>query len=73
MATQPAQPAAPGGVISADEAYSLDNLKQDFSLGTAAIRTARKKGLPVKKIGRKSYVMGKDLLQYLDEHATTVA
>ena len=71
MASKPATPA--GGIIKADEAYPLDYVKQDLNLGAAALRTARRNGLKVKKIGRKSYVMGKDLLQYLDEHATTVA
>jgi len=63
----------PGGVISADHAYSLEQVKSRLGLGTAAIRTARRKGLIVRKIGRRSFVMGRDLLQYLDEHAKIVS
>ena len=70
MASEPATP--PGGVIKADEAYPLEYVKQGFSLGATALRTARRKGLKVKKIGRKSYVMGKDLLHYLDTVAVIV-
>jgi len=63
---------APGGVISGDQAYSLSQVKARIGLGTAALRTARRKGLIVRRIGRRSFVMGRDLLQYLDDHATIV-
>jgi len=72
MASQPSEDPAPGGVISADAAYSLEQLRDRLGLGTAALRTARRKGLIVRRIGRRSFVMGRDLLQYLDEHATIV-
>lgn len=62
----------PGGVISVDHAYSLEQVRDRLGLGTAALRTARRKGLIVRRIGRRSFVMGRDLLQYLDEHATIV-
>ena len=58
---------APGGVIKADEAYSLAYVKQWLSLGTAALRTARRRGLKVRRVGRKSFVLGKDLMIYLEE------
>lgn len=60
------------GVIRADAAYSLEQVKARLGLGTAALRTARRKGLAVRRIGRKSFVLGRDLLQYLDEHAVVV-
>jgi hypothetical protein len=64
--------AAPGGVIRADAAYSLDQVRQRLGLGTAALRTARRKGLTVRRVGRRSFVLGKDLLDFLEEHATIV-
>ena len=67
-----ANSSAPGGVISADAAYSLDQIKERLGLGTAALRTARRKGLIVRRIGRRSFVMGRDLLDFLDNHATIV-
>lgn len=72
MANEPATPPAPGGVISANAAYSLEQVKARLGLGTAALRTARRKGLLVRRVGRRSFVLGKDLLAYLEEHATIV-
>ena len=67
MASQPAQLPNSVGVISANAAYSLDQVKARLGLGTAALRTARRKGLIVRRVGRKSFVLGKDLLNYLEE------
>jgi len=67
MASQPAESPNNFGVISAQAAYSLDQVKARLGLGTAAIRTARRKGLTVRRVGRKSFVLGKDLLSYLEE------
>ncbi len=72
MANQPSEQPAPGGVISADHTHSLEQVKFRLGLGTATLRTARRKGLIVRRIGRRSFVMGRDLLQYLDDHATIV-
>ena len=60
------------GVISVNEAYTLDQVKSRLGIGTSALRTARHKGLQVRRIGRKSFVMGRDILAYLDEHAVVV-
>lgn len=70
MASEPATP--PGGVVSANCAYSLEQVKARLGLGTAALRTARRRGLTVRRVGRRSFVLGKDLLTYLEEHATIV-
>lgn len=70
MTKEPASP--PGGVISANAAYSLEQVRQRLGLGTAALRTARRRGLTVRRVGRRSFILGKDLLQYLEEHATIV-
>ncbi len=63
----PLSPAA----IQADSAYDLSALKR-LGLGTAALRKARRNGLRVVRFGRKSYVLGRDLIMYLDENAATV-
>lgn len=60
------------GVIREDCAYSLEQVKARLGLGTAAIRTARRKGLIVRRVGRKSFVLGADLLEYIREHANIV-
>lgn len=72
MSKEPAEAPAPGGVISANAAYSLDQVKARLGLGTAAMRTARRKGLIVRRVGRRSFVLGRDLLDYLENHATIV-
>jgi hypothetical protein len=60
-----------GVEIKADSAYDLASVKR-LGLGVAALRTARRRGLVVRRIGRRSFVMGRDLLAYLDQHSVIV-
>lgn len=53
------------GQILADAIYTLDTIKA-FGLGPAALRTARRQGLTVRKIGRRSYILGRDLIAYAE-------
>lgn len=55
------------GKIRADELYTLPELKRRLSLGDYAMRQARRAGLKVRTIGRRRYVMGADVLQWLSE------
>lgn len=64
-------PAPLGPVIQADAAYSLEQVKA-LGLGTCALRTARRNGLAVRRVGRRSYVLGRDLLTYLENDAKVV-
>jgi len=52
------------GEIHADGMYTLAEIRARLGLGTYALREARRHGLPVRKIGRRSYVLGKDILNY---------
>lgn len=52
------------GEISADSMYTLSEIRARLGLGTYALREARRRGLPVRKIGRRSYVLGKDILNF---------
>lgn len=54
------------GEIRADGIYTLHELQQRMGLGQAALRTARRNGLPIKRIGRRGYVLGRDLIEYVD-------
>ena len=65
MSTPPQSP----GVIIADAVYTLDELERRMGLGVAALRTARRQGLRVCKIGRRKYVLGRDLISYLERIA----
>jgi hypothetical protein len=55
----------PPGFISAHEVYTLDEFCGRMKLGTAAMRSARRKGLPVRQIGSRGYVLGSDLIEYI--------
>ena len=52
------------GEISSDGMYTLAEIRARLGLGTYALREARRHGLPVRKIGRRSYVLGKDILDF---------
>ena len=52
------------GEIPADSMYTLSEIRARLGLGTYALREARRHGLPVRKIGRRSYVLGKDILAF---------
>lgn len=55
------------GEIRSDALYTLDEIKQRMGLGQAALRTARRNGLAVKRIGRRGFVFGRDLIEYFDK------
>ena len=65
-------PTEPSVAIRGDVAYPIEQLKP-FGIGTQALRTARRGGLPVRRLGRRSYVLGEDLIAYLKEHAKVVS
>ena len=54
------------GRISANELYTLEELRARLGLGAAALRTARRRGLKVRRIGRRGYVLGKDIMEYVE-------
>ena len=54
------------GVVSADCLYTLDEVRDRLKLGQAAMRQARRAGLKVRKIGRRRYVLGRDLLAFVE-------
>ena len=60
------------GVVKSDDAYTLAQVKFRFGLGTAALRSARRRGLPVRRMGRKSFILGRDLIEYLGKSATVI-
>ena len=56
------------GVIRPDELYELSECQRRLGWGKAAFRTARRNGLKVRYCSRRAYVMGADLISYIDEH-----
>ena len=55
------------GYIAQDELYTIQEIDRRLGLGVAALRAARRKGLVIHKIGRRSYVFGQDLINYVQE------
>ncbi len=55
------------GEIRSDCVYTLDEAKARTGLGAAALRTARRQGLKVRKIGRRAYVLGRDIMAYIEQ------
>lgn len=61
-----------GKIIDASKAYDVDAMRS-MGMGQAFIRVARRSGLKVRRAGRKNFVLGSDLLDYLRDHAPVVA
>ena len=47
------------------QVYSLADVRALLGVGRDGLRTARRKGLQVRRMGRKSFVIGADLVAYL--------
>lgn len=62
--------ATPAGAITGDSLYTLAELKLRLGLGVHAMRTARRHGLRVRRIGRRGYVLGRDLIEYVEKAAS---
>ena len=56
------------GLVDANCAYTLDELRSRMRLGNHAWRTARHAGLPVRRVGSRGYVLGGDVLEWLRGH-----
>ena len=59
------------GEIRVDGLYALREIQERLGLGTAALRTARRSGLKVRRIGRRGFVLGEDLIQYVQRAGAT--
>jgi hypothetical protein len=54
------------GQVSENEVYTLEELQQRLKLGQHALRMARRAGLKVRRIGRRGYVLGRDIMQFIE-------
>ena len=59
------------GRISADQVLTLEAVQQELGLGRHALREARRKGLKVRRIGRRGYVLGADLIAFIRDTAAS--
>ena len=53
------------GVVSTEAIYSLEALRDRLSVGEAWLRTARAAGLRVRYHGKRAFVLGSDLEEFL--------
>jgi hypothetical protein len=53
------------GTIRRDAIYRLDELKERMGWREAAFRAARRRGLKVHHVGKRTYVTGEDLFAYI--------
>jgi hypothetical protein len=60
------------GVINADALYTLPEIQQRLGLGVHAMRMARRAGLRVKYVGRKGFILGRDLIAHVEANGKTV-
>lgn len=65
MNTNTSRPDAPG-LIVADSLYTLAEIQARLKLGQYAMRQARRAGLRVRRIGRRTYVLGRDVIQFCE-------
>ena len=64
MSEQAILSAAPGE-IRADCTYTLPEFKARLRLNDDAMRKAKRKGLPVRRLGRRCYVNGAEAIEFL--------
>ena len=57
-------PAGPGAILS-DALYRLDEAAARLGWGGHALRAARRRGLKVHRSGKRGYVTGRDLLDFI--------
>jgi len=62
------QPDTPG-LIAADCLYTLSEIQERLKLGQHAMRQARRAGLRVRRIGRRAYVLGRDVIHFVESAA----
>lgn len=69
---QPARHRLPG-VVHPEDLYRADELKGRMGWSDSALRAARRRGLVVRREGKRAYILGEDVIAYIkrkDERAT---
>jgi hypothetical protein len=57
------------GLITVDSLYTMEELAARLRVGRKAIMVARRKGLKVKRLGTRGYVLGRDVSEWFDKSA----
>ncbi len=67
---QASRPHTPGEVQST-VLYRADELKARMGWSDAALRSARRHGLPVRRLGKRAYILGEDVISFLKNRTDT--
>lgn len=59
----------PAGAIDVNSIYTLEQFMETSGLRRVALDSARRRGLVVRKVGRRCYVYGKDFVDYLQRNS----
>jgi len=59
------------GVIEPRVLYELSEAERRTGWGKSGFRQARRNGLQVRYVGRRAFVLGSDLIAYVQEHGKT--
>jgi hypothetical protein len=62
-------PEAETGVVLLGAIYTVGELKRRLGWSDAALRAARRRGLRVLRTGKRAFVAGNDLLEFLRQEA----
>lgn len=54
------------GVIEASALYTLDEFMSRTRFSKSAMREARRKGLKVRRIGKRAFVLGRDAIAFIE-------
>lgn len=57
------------GVLRSDELYTLAELEARLKVGSWGLRMARRAGLRMYKMGKRKFVLGADVIAYLQSRA----
>jgi hypothetical protein len=57
------------GLVTADSLYTLSEIQDRLKLGQHAMRQARRAGLKVRRIGRRGFVLGRDVMAFVESAA----
>ena len=55
-----------GGVINSGELYTIVQLKVRLGLTDSALRKLRRRGLPVIRTGKRAFVSGRKVIEFLE-------
>jgi hypothetical protein len=70
-ATATAKPAL--GPVQASVLYPIETAKALMGWGQRALREARRAGLKVRKVGRREYIIGRDIIEFVEQAGELVA